>query len=478
MSFQNSKLLNVLNCVLSGIIILSVSSAMAHNEHDHGPGFTHLKFAAGTIHAHANWEQGPRTPDESILKLEWKNGKDHSPLDLPGTFEVKIFMPDMGHGSAPVHIEKISVANGKPETGAYRVSQIFFPMAGHWQVKVILHLASKPDETQIIDVNLGKDEKAPAQKIKGALNTPALRAICADGVTAHPTRPGFWHIDRPRFARSANTLFATMDLRPNELGEYAIVRIDQSKADVLQEVARFRNSIRGIAFHSGVLWALFSDRVVSLDPSTGQIIRETRTLNDIGSNDDDSAQAFAWVGSELLIAHGTRGVVVYDPTVDSMVVSSSLGLNEGGRISKAIDVAAVGEDQALFAVEGVTLTKEPPFTFSGMILLAANGQFERFAYNRASEGVLAHARISVLGDQVVVNNWGILQTASLSTMRASHSVNFRWVPVHFEVNSTTQPGELLGDVLLDNDGMTACAQTEYQDPITHKVIHRGVLYSN
>lgn len=321
-------------------------------------------------------------------------------------------------------------------------------------------------------------QAAPPPAPQSSLITPAFEAICADGVTPHPKWSGYWHLDEPRFARSADALFATMDLRPNAQGEYAIVRIDQVRPESYVEVARFAEPVRDLAFHDGQVWALFRGRILSLNPFTGAVVTDLQTTSLAIPGEEYSAQAFTWAGNRLVIAHGAYGAMAYDPASRSISAADSLGLAENGQLSKVIDVTPVNDHQVAFAVEAVTVSDEPPFTFNGVILYnLSDGATERFAYDRAGSGVLSHARLQVAGDEVIINNWGILQRASLSAMRMAGSVQISWTPVHFEVNGVSQPGELLGDLLLDQGKLVSCAQTQYQDPVTNKIIHKGVVYS-
>lgn len=131
--------------------------AWAHGGHDHGSdqgAMSHLVFAKGTIHAHATWTQGPKTAAESSLRIEWKNGADHSALDLKNAFDVVLWMPSMGHGSSPTEIHPVLDASGKAIAGSYDVTNINFIMGGAWDVNVTLHFADGTAETQKIKVNL------------------------------------------------------------------------------------------------------------------------------------------------------------------------------------------------------------------------------------------------------------------------------------------------------------------------------------
>lgn len=132
--------------------ILSASSAFAHDPHE--PNHAHLVFQSGALHAHASWVKGPLVSEESILRLEWKNGSTHQPTEPKGKVKVILWMPDMGHGSSPTEIQPVLDDSGLPVTGAYDVSAIYFVMGGLWQVKVQLTTPDGQVETQNVDVEL------------------------------------------------------------------------------------------------------------------------------------------------------------------------------------------------------------------------------------------------------------------------------------------------------------------------------------
>lgn len=132
--------------IITGILLGGAAQA-----HEH-PGM--LVFAGGAIHVHATWTAGPQTPEESVLKLEWRNANSHQPMD-PGAFEVSLWMPSMGHGSAPTRISRTRDAEGNTLVGVYEVSNIYFTMGGDWEVRVTLTHADGSKETQAMELTLG-----------------------------------------------------------------------------------------------------------------------------------------------------------------------------------------------------------------------------------------------------------------------------------------------------------------------------------
>lgn len=107
-----------------------------------------LDFENGAVTALATWLQEPRTGVQTSFKLEWTDA-GQAPLD-PGAFKVKLWMPDMHHGSSPVKIDAATDAQGRTIPGSYVVSKVFFSMGGHWEIDV-----TRGGETQVISIDLG-----------------------------------------------------------------------------------------------------------------------------------------------------------------------------------------------------------------------------------------------------------------------------------------------------------------------------------
>lgn len=77
------------------------------------------------------WENGPQTDDESRFVLRsWKMGAQTF-ADFNYTLKVKLWMPSMGHGSSPVKIRDRG-------DGTYKISDVYFTMPGHWQIRITL----------------------------------------------------------------------------------------------------------------------------------------------------------------------------------------------------------------------------------------------------------------------------------------------------------------------------------------------------
>jgi len=120
-----------------------------------GPAPTHLAFKNGAIQADCLWTQGPQTQDESVLEIDWKDGRSLTAIDLPGSLSVTLVMPSMPEmQNPPTQINRIIDPQGNPITGEFQVRNIYFTMGGDWLLNVTLKYRDGTEETQIVNVHL------------------------------------------------------------------------------------------------------------------------------------------------------------------------------------------------------------------------------------------------------------------------------------------------------------------------------------
>lgn len=78
---------------------------------------------------------------EFILRF-WEKGKGNSQtgpyVDPSQKVSVKLWMPSMGHGSAPVKIDHHKSASRQDEIGVFDVTQVVFIMSGNWEIRIQL----------------------------------------------------------------------------------------------------------------------------------------------------------------------------------------------------------------------------------------------------------------------------------------------------------------------------------------------------
>jgi len=89
-----------------------------------------FEFQSHTLCADYIWVKEPQGSDEGEMKVYFWH------KDQPGVFTslsdlqlgVKLWMPDMGHGSQKVKVSSL-------ETGVYDASEIMFVMGGEWEIQ-------------------------------------------------------------------------------------------------------------------------------------------------------------------------------------------------------------------------------------------------------------------------------------------------------------------------------------------------------
>ncbi len=96
-----------------------------------------MEFQSHTICADFIWLKEPRGSDEGSMKIYFWH------KDQPGVFTaleniqpgVKLWMPDMGHGSQKVKLSESKDANGQTLPGVYDATEVMFVMGGNWEIQ-------------------------------------------------------------------------------------------------------------------------------------------------------------------------------------------------------------------------------------------------------------------------------------------------------------------------------------------------------
>ena len=138
------------------VLISSLISLVSFAHTSEAPKMRHLKFSKEQLHAHLTWMDGPSTSEESKMRIEWHDGKTHVVAEPNLDFRVELFMPEMGHGSAPTEIQKIYDKNGEPVLGTYEVVNMYFVMAGVWELHLTLKSTDGSEETQVWALELSE----------------------------------------------------------------------------------------------------------------------------------------------------------------------------------------------------------------------------------------------------------------------------------------------------------------------------------
>lgn len=114
----------------------------------------HLAFKQNTLHVYASFQTPPVVGQDSILTLEMKDPRTHQAIEISDVVDVVLWMPSMGHGSAPTQVERAVDANGGTLAGAYKVRNVFFIMPGDWEIRVSLTDSLGLKETKSFEIIL------------------------------------------------------------------------------------------------------------------------------------------------------------------------------------------------------------------------------------------------------------------------------------------------------------------------------------
>ncbi|MGE0763510.1 MAG: FixH family protein, partial [Bdellovibrionales bacterium] len=93
-----------------------------------------LQLATLNACAQVSWDKGPTDKETSVMQLRLlgpiSDKQPVTPVDSPVIPHVKLWMPDMDHGSnVPAKVEKVA-------PGVYQVSDLVFTMDGLWEVRI------------------------------------------------------------------------------------------------------------------------------------------------------------------------------------------------------------------------------------------------------------------------------------------------------------------------------------------------------
>lgn len=97
-----------------------------------------------------SWQEGPQMGASRFLIRAWNqsSGSINGPYqDFPKTLNVFLWMPAMGHGSAPVKLKRL-------DDGEYEVSEVQFIMGGKWEIKFQLKDGSQVFDEAVVTVTL------------------------------------------------------------------------------------------------------------------------------------------------------------------------------------------------------------------------------------------------------------------------------------------------------------------------------------
>lgn len=116
-------------CGDSPLLNHSMEKGFTTNDHfqTRAEGF---KFSKTGFSFSLNWVTGPLKGENKFVLKSWNDetGSINGPYqDLPEKLHIYLWMPDMGHGSAPVKIKKTA-------DGEYEVTNVYIIMGGTWEL--------------------------------------------------------------------------------------------------------------------------------------------------------------------------------------------------------------------------------------------------------------------------------------------------------------------------------------------------------
>lgn len=109
-----------------------------------------VRFSKSGYSFAVKWMEGPALGTSRFIMRSWKTdtGSINGPYtNFPNTLNVFLWMPAMGHGSAPVKIKSLG-------DGEYEVSEVQFIMGGKWEVKFQLKNGNAVVDEVVVPVSL------------------------------------------------------------------------------------------------------------------------------------------------------------------------------------------------------------------------------------------------------------------------------------------------------------------------------------
>ena len=117
-----------------------------------------LQFTGAGLCASITWDKPPVSDAAATLVLRYWNkdsGTFNGPYINPShAVGVKLWMPDMGHGSSPVAVAQAVDQAGVAVPGVFKATNIYFIMPGAWEVHVQLKDGTTVVEEAVATVSI------------------------------------------------------------------------------------------------------------------------------------------------------------------------------------------------------------------------------------------------------------------------------------------------------------------------------------
>lgn len=173
------------------------------------------------------------------------------------------------------------------------------------------------------------------------------------------------------------------------------------------------------------------------------------------SNRHEAPRGLAISGEDLLIAHGSLGLVSFNRVGRTFsFLSEANTVQEDGRRSKTTSI--VVKDQRAF----VSLTGNMQYAFNGIVVIDLNtNTIENAAeYRQARHGVVdPHARIYFYGGEFYLNNGGWIHQFSERDLLTKEFPRPHWLPIRYAYQDRNRFLRIEGDFVLEGNVIYGCA---------------------
>jgi hypothetical protein len=115
-----------------------------------------FRFSRAALCAELSWTREPSEDETGEFELrfwDFRTATEHGPYVAPtATVAAKLWMPSMGHGSAPIRVRAATDAAGASIPGVYRATGVSFSMPGEWELWIQLKNGSQIVEQAKLDL--------------------------------------------------------------------------------------------------------------------------------------------------------------------------------------------------------------------------------------------------------------------------------------------------------------------------------------
>jgi YtkA-like len=151
--------LTMVGCLQSPLLSHANASAAVAPQQNNQAGNTgcDLAFSKTSLCASVTWVKQPTADDQGEFTVRFwdpAQGTEAGPYVTPADdVAVKLWMPEMGHGSSPTKVIAAIDTTGTAVPGVFDVQNIFFVMNGKWQVFIQLKKGSQVVDQVEFDYN-------------------------------------------------------------------------------------------------------------------------------------------------------------------------------------------------------------------------------------------------------------------------------------------------------------------------------------